>query len=248
MADQTIFAPSPVQLPAIPSKAKGKKVIVVRRSKRPIDNNQSSSSVPTLPAIKQRESWTDRLSSQIEAQGAVQQSSDYYSVAQDPLPKIGVTSQLAAGDGQSAIGPSAIGDGQSALDVALTGTRIDSDANPDEFGALILANAAASTSPSSVAEAGKAAENEGQVIVAELQADVREDYPPDIAAAIAASEDGGVAIREAYERRRQHRTELAMQVRKFLSMMMLLSLRNCPFLGCSDGMKQGQVQMEHLRI
>jgi hypothetical protein len=218
MADQTIFASSPVQLPAIPSKAKGKKVIIVRRTTRPLDNNQSSSSVPTLPAIKQRESWTDRLSSQIEQQGAVQQSSDSHSVAQDPLPKIGVTSQSSAGDGQSGIGPSAVGDGQSALDAALTGTQIESDANPDEFGALIVANAAASTSPSSVAETfSEAAEKAGQISAPELQADERDDYPPDIAAAIAASEDGGMAIKEAYERRRQHRRELALQVRDRLS-------------------------------
>jgi hypothetical protein len=226
MAEQTMFAPSPVQLPAIPTKAKGKKVIVVRRTTRPLDSNQSSSSVPTLPAIKQRESWTDRLSSQIEPQGAVQQSSDSHSVGQDPLPKIRVTSQTAAGDGPSAIGvgqsaksPPAIAYNQSALDAALTGPRIDLDANPDEFGALILENAAASTSPSPVAEAfSEAAEKEGQISAAELRADVKEDYPPDIAAAIAASEDGGVAIREAYERRRQHRVELAMQVKNSLSL------------------------------
>lgn len=210
MADPTLFhAPAPVQLPAIPGrKAKTKKVIVVRRTTRPSENGEStSSSVPTLPVIKQRESWNERAYSTSPI--SEQRDSTPESTAQQatssradlgPLPFLGASvDQMPVGDSSQ----------------SSTETDAGKDANPDEFGALILANIAreeqnALAESSSQLDGAAQPANECSGLTSGL--DVQEEYPAEIVDAIKASEDGGAAIKEAYERRRQHRRELTMQV------------------------------------
>ncbi|GAQ89000.1 hypothetical protein KFL_004770070 [Klebsormidium nitens] len=205
MADPTLFALAPVQLPAISGlKAKTKKVIVVRRTTRPSENGEStSSSVPTLPIIKQRESWTERA-----------YSTSPISEWRDTAAQQATSSRTELGQLPS-LGASA--DHFLVADVSSQRSAerdVSQDANPDEFGALILANTArikqeSLQESSSQSDAAAQLANESSELTS--GSDIREDYPPEIAAAIQASEDGGAAIKEAYERRRQHRRELAMQ-------------------------------------